>query len=130
MSIDSLTQPAGFTNRSKEFLTKANFLNWVIVLAVYGITGTLATLLSRFILNGALNMEGSFVTGSWAYRGIYILIIPPLYSLMLIAVGSAFGKHLYFRQRVLKMWSRLLPSKRFTKIVKPARSTSQKRPVL
>ena len=90
--------------------------HWATVLAVYSITGTLAALFSRLILNGAFHMEGSFASGPWAYRGVYLLVIPPLYSMMLIAIGTIFGKHLYFRTRVLKMWGRLLPLKSMGKI--------------
>ena len=116
MSIKTFTESAKSSNRRKGFLTDTNWLHWITVLAVYAITGTLATLLSRVILNGVLQMDGSFASGPWAYRGIYVLTIPPLYSLMLIAVGTVFGKHLYFRQRVLRMWGRLLPTKYYAKI--------------
>ena len=116
MNIRTITRLADYSNRPNGLLTKSNCLHWVTVITVYGITGTLATLISRIILNGALQMEGSFISGPWAYRGVYLLVIPPLYSVMLIAVGTVFGKHLYFRQRVLKMWGRLLAPNDLTKI--------------
>ena len=116
MSIKTFSKSADFSGRRRRFLPSINWIHWVTVLAVYSITGTLAMLLSRIILNGALHMDGSLASGPWAYRGVYVLIIPPLYSLMLIAVGTAFGKHLYFRQRVLRMWGRLLPIKHIAKI--------------
>ena len=116
MSIKSFTQTADYSKRRPGLRSGANWLHWATILAVYSITGTLATLLSRIILNGGLQIEGSLISGPWAYRGVYLLVIPPLYSLMLIAVGTAFGKHLYFRQRVVRMWGRLLPLKRVAKI--------------
>lgn len=115
-SIKTFTESADYLNRRRGFFNSSNWLHWLIVISVYGITGTLATLLSRIILNGALQMEGSLVSGPWGYRGVYLLVMPPLYSLILIAVGSAFGKHLYFRRRVVRMWGRLLPIKRLAKI--------------
>ncbi len=30
-------------------------------------------------------------------------------SLMLVLVGTLFGKHTYFKKRVIKMWSRVIP---------------------
>ena len=115
MSIKTPAYSNGFANRSKNYLATINWLHLTIILAVYSITGTLAMLLSRLILNGALQMDGSFFSGPWAYRGIYVLVMPPLYSLMLVAVGTAFGKRLYFRRRVLKTLGRLLLIKRLAK---------------
>ena len=116
MSIRKTTQPSDISDSRRRFLNNIDWLHWATVLAVYSITGTLAAVLSRLVLNGALNMEGGFASGPWAYRGVYVLVMPPLYSLMLIAVGTIFGKHLYFRGRVLKMWGRLLPLKGISKI--------------
>ncbi len=116
MNIRTFTEPAVFSERSKKFFTTTNWIHWITVLAVYSITGTLVMLLSRLILNGALQMDGSFASGPWAYRGLYLLTMPPLYSVMLITVGTAFGKHQYFRQRVLRIWGRLLPIRRGAKI--------------
>lgn len=116
MNIKTLGNSADFTHRGKGFLTSIKWLHLTTILVVYSITGSVALLLSRLILNGALQMEGSLFSGPWLYRGVYLLVMPPLYSLMLIAVGTAFGKHTYFRQRVLKMWGRLLPKKLISKI--------------
>ena len=86
-----------------------NWLHLTIVLAVFSITGTLSMLFSRFLLSSALNLEGGFWTGPWSYRIAYLLLIPPFYSLTLVAVGTLFGKHAYFKKRVLSMWGLLLP---------------------
>lgn len=115
MSIKTTTYSTDFTQRSRSYLSRIDWPHLATILVVYSITGSLAVMLSRLILNGALNMDGSFASGPWAYRGVYLLVIPPMYSLMLIAVGTVFGKHLYFRQRVLKMWGRILPIKRLAK---------------
>ena len=115
MNIKTTAYCTDFADRGKSFLANLNWPHLVTILVVYSITGTLTLQISRLILNGALNMEGSFVSGSWAFRGVYILVMPPTYSLILIAVGTIFGKHQYFRQRVLKMWGRILPISRFVK---------------
>ncbi len=115
MSIKTTAYSTDFADRGKSFLANLNWPHLITILAVYSITGTLALQLSRLILNGALHMDGSFVSGPWAFRGAYILVMPPIYSLMLIAIGTVFGKYHYFRQRVLKMWGRILPISRFVK---------------
>lgn len=72
-------------------------------------------LLSRFILNDTLKLDGGLISGPWSYRIIYIIIIPPTYSGMLILIGTLFGKHEYFRHRVLNMWSHIIGFTRHTK---------------
>ena len=85
------------------------WLHWLIVLAVFSITGSLAVWLSKLILQDLLGLEGSFWAGPWTYTLTYLALIPPCYSTMLAIVGTLLGKGPYFRKRVVKMWSRLLP---------------------
>ena len=89
------------------------WLHYIIVIIVFGITGFLSVLFSRFLLNGVLNLEGEVWSGPWSYRIIYLLLIPASYSVMLVAVGTLFGKHSYFKQRVLRMWGRLMPRRMY-----------------
>jgi len=86
-----------------------DWLHLTIVLVVFSITGTLSMLFSRFVLSSALDLEGGFWAGPWSYRIAYLLLVPPFYSVTLVAVGTLFGKHAYFKKRVLGMWVRLLP---------------------
>ena len=67
--------------------------------------------MSRFLLNSILHLEGSVYSGPWSYRIAYLLLISPLYSITLVAVGTLFGRHVYFKQRVLRMWGHLLPNR-------------------
>ena len=53
--------------------------------------------------------NGNVWSGPWSYRIAYLLLITPLYSVTLVAVGTLFGKHAYFKDKVLRMWGRLLP---------------------
>lgn len=87
------------------------WLHWLIVLTVFSITGSMAVWLSRLILHDLLGLEGSFWGGPWTYTLTYLALIPPCYSTMLAIVGTLFGKGPYFRKRVVKMWSRLLPQR-------------------
>ena len=85
--------------------------HWLIVMIVFGITGFSALVFSRLLFNVLIGMEGSLWSGPWSYRVLYLSVIPPFYSLMLVLVGSLFGKREYFMSRVLKMWSRLIPGR-------------------
>ncbi len=88
--------------------------------------------------------EGSFKEGPWRYRILSILMVTPMsvpfagrswpliaaglraahtarahalcsYSLILMLVGTAAGRHHYFKQVVLRMWGRFLPARFFAK---------------
>ena len=83
--------------------------HWLIVMIVFGITGFSALVFSRLLLNVILGMDGSLWSGPWSYRIIYLSVMPLFYSVMLVLVGSVFGKRDYFAARVLRMWGRLIP---------------------
>ena len=82
--------------------------HYSIVLIVFAITGSLAVILGRVLLRDILGLEGSFWGGPWSYRVAYLALIPPSYSIILVAVGTLFGKRRYFTQRVLHIWGRPL----------------------
>ena len=86
-----------------------DWLHWTIVIMVFSITGILSMLFSRLLLGGLLHLDGSVWSGPWSYRMVYLLLIPPLYSVTLVVVGTLLGKHTYFKKRVLHLWARLLP---------------------
>lgn len=83
--------------------------HYPVVVVVFAITGTLALFLSRWLLSGILGLEGSLWSGPWAYRVAYVVLIPPSYSVILVVVGTMFGKRDYFGRRVKRMWARTLP---------------------
>ena len=85
--------------------------HWLIVMIVFGITGSSALVFSRLLFNVILGMEGSLWSGPWSYRVLYLSVIPPFYSAMLVLVGTVFGKREYFATRVLNMWGRLVPGR-------------------
>ena len=92
--------------------TSVDWLHWTIVTVVFGVTGILSLLFSRFLLGGILHLEGGLWSGPWSYRIAYLLLIPPFYSVALVVVGTFFGKHAYFKRHVVRTWSRLLPRRR------------------
>ena len=71
-------------------------------------------LLTRFVLNSVFQLEGGLISGPWSYRIAYLLFGPPSYSVTLIAAGTVFGKHAYFKRHVLRLWGRLLPIRRWS----------------
>ena len=88
---------------------RVDWAHWAVVVMVFAITGTLSVAFSRFLLGEVFGMDGSFRSGPWLYRAVYLLLISPSYSVTLVLVGTAFGKHAYFRRRVLRMWGSVLP---------------------
>lgn len=96
-------------------LRSARWGHWAVVLLVYSITGSLSILLSRALLGNILGLDGGLLSGPWSYRIAYLLIVPPAYSVTLVLVGTIFGKHAYFKGRVLRIWGRLLPLGRLQK---------------
>ncbi len=86
-----------------------DWLHWTIVVIVFSLTGTLSMLLGRLLLRSVLQLDGDLWSGPWSYRLAYLLLILPVYSVTLVAVGTLLGKHSYFKQRVLHMWGCLLP---------------------
>lgn len=79
--------------------------HYLIVVVVFGITGSIAVVISRLLLTDLLGLEGSVWAGPWGYRAAYLALIPPSYSLTLVAVGTLFGKRRFFVRRALRIWS-------------------------
>jgi len=82
--------------------------HYLQVLVVFAITGSLTVMLSQLLLQGLFGLDGSFFSGPWSFRVGYLLTIPPSYSVILVVVGTLFGKRQYFTQRVLRIWGRPL----------------------
>ena len=86
-----------------------DWLHYAVVALVFSITGSLSILVSQVVLTDVLHLEGGVWSGPWSFRIAYVLTVPPFYSVTLVVVGTLFGKHAYFKRRVLGMWGRLLP---------------------
>ena len=94
--------------------------HYAVVVVVFGITGSLAVLVSKLLINEAIGLEGSLVAGPWSFRIVYLLLIPPSYSVMLLVVGSLLGKREFFQRRVLRTWGLLLwPIRRIGAATRP-----------
>lgn len=82
--------------------------HYLVRLIVYGITGSTAVFLSQLLLSTLLGLEGSLRSGPWSFRVTYLILIPPSYSMVLVAVGTLFGQRAYFARRVMRIWGRPL----------------------
>lgn len=77
-----------------------------LICTVFAITGTSTMVIVRPAVSNVLGLEGSLKDGPWSYRICSLVIMTPLYSAMLVVVGTIFGRHTYFRHFAVKMFSR------------------------
>ena len=59
-----------------------------------------------------IGLDGNMVDGPWSYRIRSLLIISPIYSLILITIGTLSGRHLYFARMTQKLLGRFVPTKK------------------
>ncbi|CAI2164197.1 14032_t:CDS:2 [Funneliformis geosporum] len=88
---------------------------FTIILTVFAITGSTTVRIVRPIVTHVFGIEGGFIDGPWSYRLAYLSITLPLYSIILLVVGTIFRRQNYFKRIVLRMWGRFIPN-RLTKI--------------
>ncbi|KAK9703756.1 hypothetical protein K7432_010569 [Basidiobolus ranarum] len=84
---------------------------YAVIMTVFSITGSSTMRLVRLGLKNLLGIEGTLRDGPWTFRGAYLATSLPLYSCILITVGTLFGRRLYFQRVALRMWSRFIPKK-------------------
>ena len=77
-----------------------------LICTVFGITGSSTMILVRPAVKDVLGIQGSFRDGPWSYRICSIVIMSPIYATLLVAVGTVFGRHAYFRHFSVKIFSR------------------------
>ena len=79
----------------------------ILILCTFAVTGLLITQIAPFVLRQIIGLEGGVIKGPWKYRICYLLIIPPLYYMILIIVGTIFGQGEYFRNRLKSIFKKL-----------------------
>ena len=57
-----------------------------------------------------IGLDGDFVNGPWSYRIGSVIIISPIYSMILITIGTLSGRHVYFARTTQKLLGRFVPS--------------------
>ncbi|TPX62975.1 hypothetical protein PhCBS80983_g00116 [Powellomyces hirtus] len=90
--------------------------DWSVVFIVFAITGSTTVRVVKPLLSKLFGIEGTFLEGPWAYRLAYLATTLPLYSMVLIAVGTVFGRGPYFRAVAARMWGRFLPKTKAIKV--------------
>ncbi|MAV65086.1 MAG: diacylglyceryl transferase [Candidatus Marinimicrobia bacterium] len=82
---------------------KSNF-QLLIILLVFGVTGSTATWISKPILDFTGVTQATIC--SWVYWPIRIIIIFPLYQILLLIFGALFGQYNFFKNFTKKMFIR------------------------
>jgi hypothetical protein len=80
----------------------------LVVITVFGITGSTTVSVVRPCLK-SFGITGNFYEGPWSYRVSYLAITLPLYSAILITLGTLAGRGKYFRHVIYRMYGRLIP---------------------
>ncbi|ORC92484.1 uncharacterized protein TM35_000032370 [Trypanosoma theileri] len=99
----------------KGSLFKLPLKEQILICLIFSITGSAAVYIVRPIIrslvkDGFLGLpeDSGWINGPWLYRFLYIAIMYPAYSLMLLTIGSIFGRRVWFSFMIHKMWSRFL----------------------
>jgi len=79
-----------------------------LIFTVFGVTGSSAVVVSRPVLQ-LVGVQGTWRDGPWSYRLAYIATMTPLYTVMLLTIGTLAGRHAFFKHVVQRMWGRLIP---------------------
>ena len=82
----------------------SNF-QFIIILIVFSVTGTLAVWVAKPILE-LVGLDKSAVT-AWMFWPIRIAIIFPIYQVMIVVIGALFGQFKFFWAFEKKMLVRL-----------------------
>ena len=82
----------------------------LIICTVFAVTGSSSLMFVRPALR-TVGVEGDMWNGPWSYRIASLLIVTPIYSLILLTVGTLAGRHKQFAKQTLKIWGRVLPKK-------------------
>jgi len=82
------------------------YMEMTLLCTVFAISGTSTMVLVRPAVSDILGLRGSMKDGPWSYRLCSLFIMTPIYPLVLVSVGTAFGRHAYFRHFGVKMFAR------------------------
>ncbi|KAJ3360100.1 hypothetical protein GGF32_008690 [Allomyces javanicus] len=91
-----------------------------IVFGVFAVTGSSSMMVVRKGINKALGTEGSLRDGPNSWRAAYLVCGLPMYSLILLTLGTLSGRGAYFRTVLHRMYGRILPRSIADKLAPPA----------
>jgi hypothetical protein len=102
-------------NKTKPIYT---FLKKTVIMTVFAVTGSSTAFVVRPLVSDGLGLQGSFKDGPMSFRVVSLVAMMPIYSALLVTVGTIFGRHTFFKRFAVKMWSRLLPASVKAKLLK------------
>lgn len=86
--------------------TAAWYKEVLLICTVFAITGSSTMVIVRPAVSDVLGIKGSFRDGPWTFRLISLFVMTPIYATLLVAVGTVFGRHAYFRHFSVRIFSR------------------------
>lgn len=92
-------------NKLKEKWGVQTNLDFILILLVFSVTGSAATLLARPVLE-AIGMRYEEVSG-WLFWPVRIVLLFIIYQVLLVLVGWLFGQSKFFWKMEKKMLKRL-----------------------
>jgi|TARA_B110000238_G_C15815526_1_gene306267 uncharacterized membrane protein len=100
-----------FENLKTKWNIKSNF-SLVIILIVFAITGSLSLVVSDPILR-LIGLEKDTMS-PWLFTPLRLLIVFPVYQVLILIIGAAFGQFNFFWEFVKKMLSKMGFSRLFS----------------
>ncbi|KAJ1418195.1 hypothetical protein B484DRAFT_453756 [Ochromonadaceae sp. CCMP2298] len=88
-----------------------------VAFVVFGVTGSLTMWLVRPCLSSVLGLEGSLWEGPNSYRVASVLCISPIYSVLLLTIGTVAGRHNFFAKMGTKILGRFVPKSAINKVL-------------
>ena len=82
-----------------------------IIFIVFGITGSLSVVVSDPLLN-LIGLDKDMMS-TWIFTPLRLLIVFPVYQILILIIGAAFGQFNFFWNFVKKMLSRMGLSRLF-----------------
>ena len=96
---------------SKKTWKVKSYWQLAIVFLVFSLAGSLSVKIA-YPVTEFLGLHQQ-TTSPWLFWPIRILLILPIYQILLISIGSAFGQYQYFSKFIKKGIGRFKPHKRF-----------------
>eukprot|EP00303_Exanthemachrysis_gayraliae_P012072 CAMPEP_0206018528 /NCGR_PEP_ID=MMETSP1464-20131121/27322_1 /ASSEMBLY_ACC=CAM_ASM_001124 /TAXON_ID=119497 /ORGANISM="Exanthemachrysis gayraliae, Strain RCC1523" /LENGTH=133 /DNA_ID=CAMNT_0053392405 /DNA_START=19 /DNA_END=422 /DNA_ORIENTATION=+ len=77
----------------------------LVIMAIFGVTGSSSLFVVRPLLEKA-GIRGSWQEGPNSYRLASVAVVSPIYSLMLVTIGTISGRHRFFGRMSSRIMSR------------------------
>jgi hypothetical protein len=94
----------------KDF-TPSEWRQWGIIMGVFAITGSSSVKITRPVVDALTGKEGSWRHGPNIWRLTYLVCTLPIYSTILVSLGTLVGQGPFFVAMTRRMYSRFLPFK-------------------